>query len=351
MDRNKQLKIGAPPGSLVHIGKLRQEKVRITVCDFEPARVQTYLAEDFDSCVRHVDDDTVTWIHIDGLHDVELIRRIGARFALDPLALEDILNTEQRPKVDDFVDYLFVTARMMTFDDDADSHAVQHFCLILGPRWVITFQEVENDVLKPVRERIAKEQSRLRQRGTDYLAYVILDTIVDHYLPGIDRSRDRIEELEERLVDDLIKDPSRDLHTMRQELNELRRIVWPMREVVNSLLTSESPHIKESTDTFLRDTEDHLNAFADVLDSNRELMLSLRDIHATNLSIKMNEIMKVLTTIATIFIPLTFLAGIYGMNFEFMPELGWPWSYPILLLCMVGIGVGMFTFFKKKRWL
>lgn len=345
-------KIGKPPGTLMHVGAHRGEEVRITAIDYSEKTHEQFEITEIEDCLKRAGNkETNTWINIDGLHDVEVIRKFGEAFKIDPLVLEDILNTEQRPKAEDHLDYFFIVARMLIFNEKTDRHEVEQVSIILGENYLLTFQERPGDVLDPVRQRLKNGTGRLRRRPGDYLAYAIVDTIVDNYLHSIERSRERLEDLEDRIVVDDKTDYSDELHLCRRELTDLRRIIWPMKEVISAMQSAGSELIKEDTVPFLRDTNDHVAQYLDVLDGNRELQIGLRDIMATNISNRMNEVMKVLTIIATIFIPLTFLAGIYGMNFAHMPELAWPWAYPVLLGIMAAVAVGMVIFFKRKKWL
>ena len=345
-------KIGKPPGTLVHVGVQRDEEVRITAIDYNEQTHEQYEIANLDDCLQKArDPNTNTWINIDGLHDVEVIRTLGEAFNIDSLALEDILNTEQRPKAEDHQGYFFAVTKMLRYNEKADKNEVEHLCIILGETFLLTFQERRGDVLDPVRQRLKNGASRLRRRPGDYLAYAIIDTIVDNYLHSIERSRERLEELEDQLVEESHTDITEELHKCRRELTQLRRIIWPMKEMVAVMQNSGSELIKEDTEPFLRDTHDHVSHYLDVLDSNRELQAGLRDILSSNISNRMNEVMKVLTIIATIFIPLTFIAGIYGMNFAHMPELAWPWAYPLVWGIMAVVAVGMIIYFKRKKWL
>lgn len=240
------------------------------------------------------------------------------------MILEDIVNTDQEPKTEDHQDYIFVINKMLTPNNSRGVQSVEHFCLVLGKTFLLTFQEEKGDVLEPIRKRLQKESSRIRKHPGDYLAYAIIDTIVDNYVISIENMRLEMEELEDSVLTSPETNISDILHQNRREMIKLRRIIWPMRKSLGSILSLDSPLILEETSKYFRDTHDHLNGFAEYLENNRELLSSLRDINSTNISNRMNEIMKVLTIIATIFIPLTFLAGIYGMNFQHMPELALP---------------------------
>jgi magnesium transporter len=356
MNTNQQdkrfAKIGMPPGALVHIGKVYAEDVRISMFDYTEESIEYIENVDIETCGQHAQKDSVTWIHVTGLHDVQTIEKFGSLFNLSPLVLEDILNTEQQPKVEEFADYVFVATKMIAYNKEEDAHELEHFCLIFGQKFLITFHEVGTDVLDPLRKRLEKSNSRLRSRPPDYLAYAILDTLVDNYLYSIERARERIEDLEEDLLlSERVENVPELLHRSRRELIELRRAIWPMETVISHLFHSDTPLIRDTTDPFLRDTHDHVKSYLEMLDRSRELISGLQDIHFANISNRMNEIMKVLTVMASIFIPLTFIAGIYGMNFHHMPELSWPWAYPVLWGIFILVGGGLFLYFKRKDWL
>jgi len=293
----------------------------------------------------------VTWINVDGIHQVEILERLGEYFGLHPLVVEDILNTDQRPKVEDFGDYIFIVLKMFYYDDSADEIVTEQISLTLGPTLVISFQEREGDVFNPIRERIRSEKGRIRKMGADYLAYVLVDSIVDSYFIILEKLGEKIEDLEEELVTDPRPETLQTIHNLKREMIFLRKSVWPLREVVSGLERGESPLIQESTGIYLRDVYDHTIQVIDTVETIRDMLSGMLDIYLSSVSNRMNEVMKVLTIIATIFIPLTLIAGIYGMNFRYMPELEWPWAYPMLWLIMLAIGVLMLIYFRRKRWL
>ena len=287
-----------------------------------------------------------------GLHQVELLERLNDCFGLHPLVLEDILNTDQRPKMEDFGDYLYIVLRMLDLDKKNGNAVVsEQISLILGKNFVLTFQEKEGDLFDPLRERIRNGKGRLRKMGPDYLVHALLDAIVDQYFVVLEKLGERIEFLEEELVTRPTPSTLHRLHQLKREMIFLRKSVWPLREVIGTLERGESSLIQASPDLYLRDIYDHTIQVIDNVETFRDMLSGMLDIYLSSISNRMNEIMKVLTIISTIFIPLTFIVGLYGMNFKFMPELEWPWGYPSVLLLMLGVTVFMLFFFRRKKWL
>ena len=343
-------KSGLSPGALVHIGDKKIEKVRIRFMDYDEGSFEEKDLERIEECFPYKDTQTVSWINIDGLHDVDIIAKIGEHFELHPLVLEDILNTEQRPKMEDFDDYLFISLKMLTYTEQEKLLQIEHVSIILGRNHVLSFQEGEGDVFEPIRERIRKSKVRIRKMGNDYLAYSLIDAVVDNYFLVIEKLGEEIEDMEDTLLSDPRPDLLKDIHNIRRELIFLRKSIWPLREIVNYLERGESPLIQEKTSVFFRDLYDHTIQVMDTVESLRDMSSGMQDVYLSSVSNKMNDIMRVLTVIATIFIPLTFIAGIYGMNFKYMPELEWHWGYPVVWGIMLLIGILMLIYFKIKNW-
>ncbi|MBN1456125.1 MAG: magnesium/cobalt transporter CorA [Methanomicrobia archaeon] len=346
-------KSGLPPGTLIHIGERKTEKVRITVIDYDEEHLEEREVAQVEEVFPFRERPTVTWINIDGIHDVELMKTIGQHFGVHPLLLEDILNTEQRPKMDDHESYLFIILKMLYYTDTGEAREIEaeQVSLILGPNFVISFQEREGDVFNSVRDRIRNKKGRIRKVGSDYLAYALIDAIVDNYFMILEMIGEIIEDTEEELVTNPTPETLRTIHGLKRSMIFLRKSVWPLREVLSGLERLESPLIQESTDIYLRDLYDHTIQVIDTVENFRDMIAGMLDIYLSSLSNKMNEIMKVLTIIATIFIPLTYIVGIYGMNFEYMPELGWRWGYPAVWLLMGAILISMVLYFRRRRWL
>jgi len=342
---------GLIPGTLIHIGEKKAEKAKITVIDYNQTLFQEKELKTVEESFPFKDSSTVTWINIDGLHDLEIIEKIGQHFEIHSLALEDILNTDQRPKLEDFESYIFVVFKMLYRNQTDNGVIVEQVSLILGKNYVISFQEREGDVFNAVRERIRNAKGRVRKAGADYLAYSLMDAVIDNYFLIIETMGEKIEGSEERLVINPTPEVLQSIHNLKRETIFLRKSVWPLREVISALERGESSLVQKTTRVFLRDLYDHTIQVLDTVETFRDLVASMLDIYLSSLSNRMNEVMKVLTIIATIFIPLTFIAGIYGMNFKYMPELGWRWGYFGALGIMVLVALLMMSYFKRKKWL
>ena len=344
-------KAGASPGTLVHIGDQKADKTRITLIDYDEAHLQERVLDGIEEAFPYKDSPTVTWINIDGLHETDTIEKIGQHFNIHPLVLEDILNTGQRPKTEEYEDLIFVVLKMLHYNENPEKISSEQFSLVLGPNFLITFQEIQGDVFKTVRERIRKSKTRIRKAGCDYLAYALIDAIVDDYFAILEALGDKIEGIETQLLDDPTHDTLEIIHEMKREMIYLRKQIWPIREIINSLAKSESSLIQEQMYVYFRDVYDHTIQIIDTIESYRDILAGMLEIYLSTLSNRMNQVMKVLTIIATIFIPITFIAGVYGMNFKFMPELEWRWGYFMvwgIVIVVVGIMLG---FFKRKQWL
>ncbi len=349
--KKRSKKSGLPPGTLVHVGEKKIEKVRISIIDYDETRFEEKDAKTVEECFPFKETPTVTWINIDGLHEVEIIEKIGKHFDIHPLILEDILNTRQRPKMEDFESYIFIVLRMIYYDEEKTEITSEQVSIILGSNFVISFQEREGDVFNFVRERLRNSKGRIRKMGADYLAYALVDAIIDNYFIILEKIGEDIEDMEEELVTNPVPETLQTIHDLKREMIVLRKSVWPLREVISALERGESPLIQESTGIYFRDVYDHTIQVIDSIETFRDMVSGMLDIYLSSVSNKMNEVMKVLTIIATIFIPLTFIAGIYGMNFQFMPELGWRWGYPAVWLVMSAVLITMLVYFRRKRWL
>jgi len=344
-------KAGLPPGTLVHVGERKLDKVRITIIDYDENTFQERQVDRIEECFQFKTTPTVTWINIDGLHHVKIIEDIGTHFDLHPLTLEDILHTGQRPKFEDLERYLFVVLMMFRFDDESQTVVSEQVSLILGSNFVISFQENVGDVFEQIRDRIRNAKGRIRKMGADYLMYALLDAVVDNYFGILEKLGEKIESLEEELIGDPSERTLQQIHRLKREMVFLRKSVWPLRELINGLDRSESFLIQASTGVYLRDVYDHTIQVIDTVESFRDMVSGMLDIYLSSISNRMNAVMKVLTIIATIFIPLTFVAGIYGMNFEHMPELKWQYGYAAVWLVMIVAAGLMVLYFKKKKWL
>jgi len=348
--RRRSKKPGLPPGTLDHVGEERPPETRITRIYYEEGWLEEGEIAAEGVCAACTTGPGVTWINIDNV-DIDLLEQMGAELGLHPLVLEDILNTEQRPKLEAFDDHLFIPLKMVTHDPEAGEITVEHVSLIVGPQYVLSFQEREGDVFTPIRQRIRKKKGRIRAAGADYLTYALIDVIVDHYFVALEVFSERSERLEEEVMTDPSQKTIEAIHALKRELILLRRSAWPMREIINGLDREGASLISLNTQIYLRDVYDHAIQAIDTIETLRDVVSGLLDIYLSTISNRMNEVMKVLTIIATIFIPLTLIAGIYGMNFEHMPELDWRWGYPMVWLVMILIGIGMLIYFRRRKWL
>lgn len=344
-------KAGMSPGTLVHVGEQKVDKAKIRVMNFDQDRLEEKELHRIEETFGYKDTPPVSWVNIDGLHDVELIEKVGHHFGIHPLTLEDIVNTGQRPKTEDYEDYIYVVFKMLTFDDSGDHIVSEQVSLILGPHYLLSFQETDGDVFNFVRERIRKGRVRIRKSGPDYLAYALIDAVVDHYFHILEALGSKIEVFEDRVHSDPTPETLQNIHHLKREMIYFRKQIWPLRELLNNLVKAESDLVREANKIFIRDVYDHTIQVIDTIESFRDIIAGMMDLYLSTVSNRMNEVMKVLTIIATIFIPLTFVAGIYGMNFKFMPELEWKWSYPLLWILLIVIFLTMILYFKRKKWL
>jgi len=349
--KKKSKKVGLPPGSIVHIGNKRAEKTKITIVDYNEEQFQEKEVKTVKECCPYKEKPTITWINIDGVHEVKIIEELGKIYNFHPLILEDIVDTDQRPKIKDFGDYIFIILKMHYYDKENNEIKIEQVSLIFGKNYVISFQEREGDVFDSIRERIRNNIGRIRKARADYLIYALMDAIIDNYFTILEKLGEETEDLEAKVIKDPVPANLQIIYKLKSELIFLRKSVWPLREVISFLEKGESPLVLESTNIYLRDVYGHTIQVMDTVETLRDIISGIRDIYLSSVSNKMNEIMKVLTIIATIFIPLTFIAGVYGMNFQYMPELKWVWAYPLILSVMLIIGVVMVIFFKRRKWM
>ena len=345
-------KTGLAPGSIIYTGEIHTDRIEIEVIDYSDEYIQEVNLLDVDELARYNNDSTVTWINIQGLHDVALIAKIGDIMGLHALTLEDIVDTAQRPKVEEFDGYSYLTFKMINYDNHIKKIEVQQVSVVMSKNFVICFQERPGDVFDDVRKRLRNGKGRARKRGSDYLAYMLLDVTIDFYFETLDGVYERIEGLEELVIKRPDKVSMAAIQLLKKDLIQLRKFMKPVRDALLTLVNRETEGFSDHTIMFLRDSYDHVEQVLENLDTYREMVTSIMDIYLSQLSNKMNEVMKVLTLIATIFIPLTFVAGVYGMNFENMPELGWEWSYPYGFYGIITvITIVMIAYMKSKRWL
>ena len=352
--RKRFHKPGTSPGTLRAPEVRKAQRVAIQVISYSPDRIEEKLLGSVEEAFPYRDAPGVTWINVSGLHDVEVLRKLGEHFGLHALALEDVLNTGQRPKLDEYEDHQFIVMKELHWTGTIESEQVSFF---LGKSYVISLQETPGDCFDPVRERLRKGKGRLRRLGADYLAYALLDALVDQAFPVLEKLGERIEDLEEEVLEDPSRETIHGIREVKHSLLSLRRAAWPQREVIHAMQREESPLVKKETRIYLRDLYDHTIQIMDMIEAYRDLTAGMLDVYLSSLSNRLNEVMKVLTILATIFIPLTFVTGLYGMNFDTaisrwnMPELGWRYGYPAVVGVMVAMVVGMLVYFRRRKWL
>ena len=347
--KKRSRKTGLSPGTLVHVGEKKTEAVTITAFNYAGTRCDERPNPSVDGLAPPT-DESVTWVDVGGVHKMDILESFGKQFQLHPLLLEDIANTDQRPKLDDYETCLFLVMKMLSVTDRQEI-VVEQVSLVLGSNFVLSFQENGADVFTPVRDRLRGGKGRLRQSGADYLLYALVDAIVDHYFVVLEVLGEKIETLQDLVVSDPTPETLHQIHVSKRQLLFLRRAVWPLREAANNLSRSDCPFLRESTKVFFRDVYDHVVQIVDTIETLREMVSSGLDIYLSGISYRSNAIIKILTIITTIFMPLTFIVGIYGMNFEHMPELKWEWGYPLVLGLMAAIVIAMLGFFKIKKWI
>ena len=341
---------GQSPGSLIFIGDQKMDSVQVRIIDYDSATLTDQQLSDIKDGSHFKNTDTVTWININGLHDTEKIKEIGQAFDLHPLVMEDILNTGQRPKIEEFDTYIFMGVKMIRFDTKTEMIRNEQLSIIMGDKFLLTFQEQTGDVFEPVRERIRRPKSRIRGSGTDYLAYALLDTVVDNYIYSIELIGEKIEDLEQDILagdDSMVMEK---INSFKREINYLRKSIRPAREAVLKMSRLDSDLIHETTIPFIKDLQDLFSQAAEAIDTYRDLLTDQLNIYNSVMGNKMNDIMKTLTIFAAIFIPLTFIAGIYGTNFEHLPELHYRYSYFIFWAVLIALAGILLVYFKRKRW-
>lgn len=348
--KKRSKKSGLPPGTLLHIGEQNAERVKITLTRFSETQYNESEAKTVEECLP-TGDGQITWITVHGVHDAEVILKIGEQLRIHPLNQEDIMNTDHRPKLEDHGEYLFIVFKQFEIvtEKPIDVTARQ-VSLILGKDYVVAFLELTEDVFSPVRERFRTNLERYVKMGAGYLAYCLIDVIVDNYFTILERFDDEIDVMEEKSSSEHITGALQELQSLRREIISVRRGVWPLREVISAIQKRESPLIAESAAVYYSDIYDHVIQVMDTTETFREILSNIFDIYLSSINNRMNEIMKVLTIIATVMLPLTFVVGLYGMNFKYMPELKTHWGYPAVLFFMAAIATTMLTIFKKKKW-
>lgn len=350
----RSTKAGLPPGSLVHIGRVYRHTTSVSVFTYNDETYKERFCNTLDDCLAYRNSDSVTWINVDGIQDLSLLELLGERFNLHPLVLEDIANTNQRPKIEDYGEYLYVVMRMLYYNQEKNELIGEQVSLIVGKDYVLTIQEGDEkryDVFESVRDRIRNGIGKIRRLGPDFLLYSLMDAMVDNYFVVLEVLDDKIEEAEGILASGAKDDTLPLIQRLKREALTLHKAIWPLREVASSLQREDASHIQPNTRIYLRDVYDHVVQLMDTTETIRDILSGMLDIYLSTLSNRMNEVMKVLTIISTVFMPLSFIAGVYGMNFKFMPELESPLAYPLVWMIMIAIAILMLGYFKKKKWL
>ena len=349
--RRGSQKAGETPGTVTYVGEAREADVVISRFEYDEEDVSRDILSSPDAASSARTTGKVSWINVDGVHDIEKIQSVGEGFDLHPLVIEDIAHTGQRPKIEEYGSSLFIVLRMLRWNDEADEIDDEQVSLVLGPSWVLSFQEREGDVFEPIRGRLLSNRGRIRRLGADYLVYSLIDAVVDHYFAVLEILGERVEDLGEDMTENPKHGDLDAIRHLKRELLFMRKSIWPLREVLAGIQREESDLVGEATSPYLRDVYDHTIQIIDTVETLRDMVSGLMDLYLSSVSNRMNEVMKVLTIIATIFIPLSFIAGLYGMNFDFMPELHWKYGYFAVLGVMLAAGVGMLLFFRRRRWL
>lgn len=350
--KKRSKKAGLPPGTLIYTGDVKNTEIKLDVFNYEENRLDEKEVKKIEECLEFKDKPGITWINIDGILKNEDLEKLGKIFNIHPLALEDILSIDQRPKEEDFINNIYVVLKMLSYNDLTSEIISEQVSLIIGSNYLISFQEgIKGDVFNSVRAKIRSGKGKTRISGSDYLAYSLLDTIVDNYFVILEKLGDRIEIVEESILKKSSESNVHDIHKLKREMIFLHKSVWPLREVISGLLREDSPLIKDSTKIYLRDVYDHTIQIMDTVETYRDILSGMLDIYLSNISYKLNEVMRVLTIVSTVFTPPIFIAGIYGMNFEFLPEIKWKYGYPFALFLMITSSLSMLLYFKRKKWI
>ncbi len=345
-------KSGLPPGSLIHIGEKHAAECSISIVQYSTDRLIKHDIRTIGALRQLQNKALITWVNVDGLSDTSVIEEIGQELNIHPLVLEDILSTHQRPKLEEYEHYLYLVIKGISVDRQSHFHLrYEQISILLLANYVVTFKEKADDTFKPIYTHLQNGKGRLRQFGSDYLAYVILDTIVDEYFVVEDSLDEIIDTLEDNLLLNANTSILQDVQQLRRELITMKRSISPLRDLLAIIQRTDTALLQEKTLRYYGDVYDHVLRVTDSLDSYRERIAAMQDIYLSSMSNKMNETMKILTIFASIFIPLTFITGIYGMNFEYMPELKWHWGYPFLWVLFIFISVGLLIVFRRKKWL
>lgn len=348
--KKQKQEIGTSPDELIFRGEQKTENVLLRIIDFDANNLEEEVVPAVNEVLSFKDKESVTWFNIDGLHNAAVMEEIAKGFQLDNLIMADVMNTHTRPKLQEFENCIFLSIKMLKHDDETDYISVENLSLILSRSVLISFQEKKGDVFEPVRERIRKQKKRIRNSGTDYLLFALLDVVIDNYIYIISVLGEKIEALEEKLLLDPKQSVIDEINVYKRELNFLRKNIKPAKELILTLSKIESDLIDEATAKHFKELQDNINQASDSSDSYREILSDQLNIYHTTISSKLNDIMKFLTIFSVIFIPLTFIAGIYGTNFDVVPELHYEYSYFIMWAVIILVAIGMLFYFRKRKW-
>jgi len=343
-------KVGLPPGSIIHVGEQKIETVSITLTEYDEKNIETCEIHSVEEIDPYTDTPQITWVNVCGLHDTELIKQIGEKFSIHPLVLEDILNTETRPKIEVTDKYVFIAMKLLTYNNNESEIVTEQVSFILGDTFVFSFLEKSDNIFSPIKERITNNYGRVRKQQSDYLFYALMDVVVDQYFLVLEQIEHNIELLDDEVITSADQSQIEKIYNLKNKLLMTRRSIWPLREIFTRLIREESALINKKIMPYLRDLLDHTIQVTETIELQREITNGIMETHLSMMSFKMNEVMKVLTIIATIFIPLTFIVGIYGMNFPNMPEMKWPWAYFAVWGVMISVVLVMLLYFRRKNW-
>jgi magnesium transporter len=348
--KKKLRPVGLPPGSLENFNN-KHEDIHLSVIEYSEDQFIEKHDISIETCLEHLDTPTMTWVEVSGVPNASTVAAIGKHFNFHPLILEDILTTGQRSKLDLFQDQVFIIVRFLQYNEKTNELQDQQASIVFGPNYLISFFECREDIFKPIKDRLRQGGSRIRKEGADYLAYALLDTIVDYYLVLLEKVDATLDSLEEELSHFPKPTTLHKIQHTKRVMVMLRKAIWPMRDVINRFMHLEGSIISPTTLIYIRDIYDHTVQTIDIIEGFRDVVSGMLDIYLSNINIRTNDIMKVLTIVSTIFVPLTFICSIYGMNFDYMPELRFHWGYPIVLIMMLSIAIAMLFFFRRKRWI
>lgn len=349
--RKRVKKAGQPPGTATYTGKKKAAETHLTVLTYSEHDFHEFYGKTLEEVLPSTKEPGVTWIHVEGLQNIALIEQLAKTYNIHPLTVEDILNVDQRPKVEEFEGYLFITLKMLMWNEKRRTFSTEQISFILGKDFLLSFQERENAHFKHIRERLrSSANQRMRQQGSDYLVYRLMDSIVDYYFVVLEGLGDQIEKVEDIIITDPKPQNTRTIYRLKRQLMTLRKSIWPMREAISHLTQMEGV-FTSFTRIYLRDLYDHVVQAIDTIETFRDVLASMLDVYLSSLTNRMNEIMKTLTIIATIFIPITFIASFYGMNFQYMPELHWHYGYAMVIGVMLIMVAIMLVYFRRKKWI